>query len=99
MQVFTQSVNFNMDKDLKNFIEEKITSLNKFNDRIIDAEVFLKVQKTSEKENKIVEIKLNVPGNDIIVKKNSKTFEEGVSNCTEALKRSLRKLKEKQRSH
>lgn len=99
MQVFTQSVNFNMDNDLKDFIEDKITSLNKFNDQIIDAEVFLKVQKTSEKENKVVEVKLNVPGNDIMVKKNSKTFEEGVSTCTEALKRSLRKIKDKQRNH
>lgn len=99
MQTFIQSVNFNMDKDLKVYIEDKITSLNKFNDNIIDVEVYLKVQKTSEKENKITEVKLNLPGKDIVVKKNSKTFEEGVSNCLETLKRSLRKLKEKQRNH
>jgi putative sigma-54 modulation protein len=88
-----------MDKDLKVFIEDKLSLINKFYDRVIDAEVYLKVQKTSEKENKIIEIKLNVPGNDIMVKKLSKTFEEGVSLAVELLKRQLKKLKEKQRNH
>ena len=99
MKIFVQSVNFNIDKDLKVYIEEKLNTLNKFYDRVIDAEVFLKVQQTSDKENKTVEVKLKVPGDSIIVKKVSKTFEEGVSLSIEALKRSLRKLKEKQRNH
>ncbi|MCF6350724.1 MAG: ribosome-associated translation inhibitor RaiA [Flavobacteriaceae bacterium] len=99
MKVFTQSVNFNMDKDLKSYVEDKVTSLSKFYDKIIGAEVFLKVQKTSEKENKIAEIKLNVPGDDMMVKKLSKTFEESISLAVEALKRNLEKLKAKQRNH
>lgn len=99
MKVFVQSVNFNMDKDLKSYVEDKVTSLNKFYDKVIDAEVFLKVQKTSDKENKIAEVKLNVPGDDMMVKKLSKTFEEGVSLAVDALKRNLEKLKAKQRNH
>ena len=99
MKVFVQSVNFNMDKDLKGFIEEKIGTLDKFYGSIVDAEVFLKVQKTSDKENKITEVKLNVPGDDIVVKKLAKTFEEGTSLAVDTLKRSLCKLKEKQRNH
>ena len=99
MKILTQSVNFNIDKDLKVFINERVVTLNKIYDRIILAEIFLKVQKTSEKENKIVEVKLNVPGDDIMVKKTSKTFEEGISLAIDALKRSLKKLKEKQRNH
>ncbi len=98
MKVTVQSVNFNMDKDLNIYIEDKMELLNKFYDRIIGAEVFLKVQKTSDKENKIIEIKLNVPGDDIMVKKHSKTFEEGVSSSIDTLKRGLKKLKEKQRN-
>ena len=43
MKVFTQSVNFNADKDLLNFVKEKILTLTKFHDKIIDAEIFLKV--------------------------------------------------------
>lgn len=97
MKVFTQSVNFNADKDLIKFIEKKISGLERFHDKIVDAEVFLKVQNTSEKENKISEVKINIPGNELIVKKQCKTFEEGISIGIESLKRQLKKSKEKHR--
>ena len=45
MKVFTQSVNFNADKELIAYVEEKVLSLTKFHDKIVDAEVFLKVIK------------------------------------------------------
>ena len=98
MKVFVQSVNFNSDKELITFVENKVSSLEKYFDKIVDAEVFLKVQQTSEKENKIVEIKVNVPGDDLMVKKACKTFEEGVSLGVDALKRQLNKRKEKIRA-
>ena len=87
MKVFVQSVNFNADKDLIDFIEKKVTSLEKYYDKIVDSEVFLKVQQTSEKENKTVDIKINIPGNDIVVKKQCKTFEEGTMVAVDSLKR------------
>ena len=97
MKVFIQSVNFNADSSLLNFIEDKVQGLSKFHDKIIDAEVFLKVQNTSDKENKITEIKINIPGNELMVKKEAKTFEEGASVSVESLKRQLKKSKEKLR--
>ncbi|MCT4699650.1 MULTISPECIES: ribosome hibernation-promoting factor, HPF/YfiA family [Tenacibaculum] len=97
MKVFTQSVNFTADKSLIDYIEKKIEGLEKFHDKIVDVEVFLKVQKTSEKENKITEIKINIPGSELMVKKQAKTFEEGVNTAVDSLKRSLKKSKEKQR--
>lgn len=96
MKVFVQSVNFNIDKDLISFTEKKVSNLEKFNESIINAEVFFKVQKTSEKENKISEIKINIPGSDLVAKKQNKTFEEGVTLCVESLKKQLLKKKEKQ---
>lgn len=98
MKVYTQSVNFNADSDLIRFVDKKLGSLVKFHDKIIDAEVFLKVQKTSEKENKITEIKLNIPGNELIIKKITRTFEEGISTSVDSLKRQLKKSKEKYRN-
>ncbi len=95
MKVYVQSVNFNADKDLIDFVEKKVNSLEKFYDRIVDSEVYLKVQQTSEKNNKNVEIKINVPGNDVVVKKQSKTFEEGTMLAVDSLKRQLAKKKEK----
>jgi putative sigma-54 modulation protein len=97
MKVFTQSVNFNADSDLINFVEKKVESLVKFHDKIVDAEVFLKVQNKSDKENKITEVKINIPGSELIVKRETKTFEEGVNSAVDNLKRQLKRSKEKQR--
>lgn len=97
MKIFVQSVNFNADKELVDFVEKKVMGLEKYHDKIIDIEVFLKVQKTSEKENKITEIKLNIPGSELVVKKETKSFEEGASAVVDAMKRQLKKSKEKER--
>ena len=97
MKVFTQSVNFNADKELIIFVEEKVATLEKFHDKIVDAEVFLKVQNTSDKENKVTEIKINIPGSELIVKRETKSIEEGVSPAVDNLKRQLKKSKEKHR--
>ncbi len=99
MKVNIQSVNFNISSDLVEFIQTKSDNLEKRYDKIIGTDVYLKVQSTSEKENKIVEIKLNIPKDEFIVKKKCKTFEEGVDLAIESLKRILRKKKEKQRVH
>ena len=98
MKANIQSVNFNIDKELVEFVNAKVDSLEKFHDKIIETDVYLKVQNTSEKENKIVEVKLNIPGDEFMVKKQCKSFEEGVDLATVALKRQLRKKKEKQRT-
>lgn len=97
MKVHVQAVNFNADKELIIQIEEKINGLLKFYDHIIDAHVHLKVQKTSEKENKSLEIKLGIPGDDVIVKKTSNSFEEALLQSVTSLKKVLIKRKEKQR--
>jgi putative sigma-54 modulation protein len=97
MKVFTQSVNFNADNELIELVEAKVLALTKFHDKIVDAEVFLKVQKTSDKENKITEVKINIPGSELIIKRETKTFEEGINAAVDSLKRQLKKSKEKHR--
>jgi len=95
MKVSVQSVNFNISRDLVEYIEKKINNLEKFHDHILGAEIFLKVQSTSEKENKTVEVKMGLPGNDIVAKKNSKTFEDAISQAADSLRKQLVKRKEK----
>ena len=97
MKVFTQSVNFNADIELIELVETKVLALTKFHDKIVDADVFLKVQKTSDKENKITEVKLNIPGSELMVKRDTKTFEEGINLAIDSLKRQLKRSKEKHR--
>ena len=99
MKVNVQTPNFAADAKLLEFIQTKLNKLEQFYDKIIFADVFLKVQKTSEKQNKIVEILLSIPGGDIIIKKDAKTFEEGVDECVSSLERQLKKRKQKQRAY
>ena len=76
-----------------------MNKLEKYYDKIVSSDVFLKVEQTSEKENKIVEVKIIVPGDEFIVKKQCKSFEEGVELASESLERLLLKRKEKLRAH
>ena len=99
MKVNVNAVNFNVDRKLVDFVTERMDKLEKYYDKVVVVDVFLKVEATSEKENKIVEIKVHVPGDDLIVKKQCKTFEEAVDSCTSSLERVLEKRKEKLRAH
>lgn len=99
MNVNTQSINFVADVKLKDFIQKRFEKLNLYYDKIIQADVYLKVENTSDKENKIFEAKLSVPGDVFVVKKQSKTFEEGADLVATSLMRRLKKRKEKLRSH
>jgi len=98
MKVYAQSVNFNADIELINFAKQKVQTLVRFHDKIVDSEVFLKVKNTSDKINKITEIKINIPGNELIVKRETKTFEEGVNSAVDNLKRQLKRNKERLRN-
>jgi putative sigma-54 modulation protein len=66
--------------------------LEKYYDKVFP-DVYLKVEKTSDKENKVVEIKMNVPGDDFMVKQ-CKTFEEAIELVAVSLERLLVKRKE-----
>lgn len=99
MKVNVHAVNFTVDGKLIDFIQERMNKLEKYYDKVVDADVFLKVENTSDKENKIAEIKVNVPGDDFMVKKQCKTFEEAVETASESLERLLVKRKEKLKTH
>ncbi len=97
MRVKINSVHFKTDKKLDDFISEKIDKLTSLHDGIIGSEVTLRVDNTEEPANKIAEIKLQVPGNDLFARKQSKSFEEATDTAVEALRRQLTKHKEKLR--
>ena len=99
MKVNVHAVNFAVDKKLVDFIQERVDKLEKYYDKIVSSDVFLKVEKTSEKENKIAEIRMHVPGDEFLVKKQCKSFEEAIEQCAESAERLLIKRKEKIRTH
>lgn len=99
MKVNTQSVNFNADKKLIDFIQKRMDKLDMFYDKVIQSDVYLKVENTSDKENKVFEARVKVPGDSFIVKKQCKTFEEGTDMAVSSLERQLKRRKEKLRAH
>lgn len=99
MKVNTQSVNFNADQKLIDFIQKRMDKLDMFYDKVIQSDVYLKLENTSDKENKIFEARVKVPGDSFIVKKQCKTFEEGTDMAVSSLERQLKKRKEKLRAH
>ena len=99
MRVNVQTPNFVADEKLIQFIEKRLSKLELFYDRIISARVYLKVIKPREKDNKSVEILLSMPGEDIMMKKEAKTFEQGTDLAASSLERQLKKRKQKQRAY
>ncbi len=95
MKTTIQSIHFDADKKLLEFINTKCDKLDKYFDAIIGSEVYLKLEKNKTSENKVVEIKINVPSNTLLAKEQCKTFEEAVDNCVDNLKNQLVKFKEK----
>jgi len=95
MHIKVHSIHFDADYKLINFITEKVNKLEHFDDQILSGEVFLRLEKSDINENKIAEIKLNVPGKELFAKKQSKSFEEATDVAVEALRRQIRKHKGK----
>jgi len=96
MKLQIQSLHFDADIKLEDFIQKRANKLEKFYDRIIDGEVILRVEQDERRENKLVEVKLNIPGNQLFAEKRSGSFEAATDEAIEALRRQLKKVKEKQ---
>lgn len=97
MNITIQSIRFDADRKLTDFVESKIQKLTVFNNSIIGAEVFLRLDKAQNLENKIAEIRLQIPGNDLFAKRQSSSFEAAADSAIDALKKQLHKQKEKVR--
>ena len=93
MKITIQSLKFTAKEELKDFINEKVGKLSRFDDKIISADVTLQVDKSNKIENKVCDIRLIVPGYDDFVKKNAATFEEAVLNGVETLQTILQRKK------
>lgn len=95
MNIAIQSVHFDASAHLREFIEKKVSKLDKFSDMIVDAEVILKVIKPETANNKEASIKLNVRNGELFANKVADTFEEAIMQNVEALEKQILKLKEK----
>ena len=97
MNIQIHSVKFDADKKLIDFVTLKINKLSQYSDNIVSAEIFLRLDKDQEKENKLTEVKLEYPGGPLFAKKQSKSFEEATDLVVDALKRQITRQKDKMR--
>ena len=93
MEIRVQSIKFNADQKLLDFVEKKLSKLSKFYDEIIGVEVSMSL--LPEHENKNVKVLVQIPGNDVVVERNARTFEDVVVDCLDVLKEKLVRVKEK----
>ncbi|MFB6258701.1 MAG: ribosome hibernation-promoting factor, HPF/YfiA family [Flavobacteriales bacterium] len=97
MQIKIHSVHFDADQKLKEFVQEKLGKLERFDENIIGMEVFLRDENDGEKNGKTVEGKVFVPGKDLFAKKSSSDFGSATDDLLGALQRQVKKHKEKLR--
>lgn len=95
MNVVIHPVHFDASNQLVEFINKKLSKLETFFDRIVEAEVFLKLESKQNVRDKIVEIKVHVPGKTLFVAKTAKTFEESTDLAMQTLAGQLKKQKDK----
>ena len=86
---------FDAGKQLLEFVEKKMSRLERFADRPTGVDVILRLDKDSEKGNKVASVALHVPGGDIMAEQRAKTFEEAVDLALDALKRQIEKRKDR----
>lgn len=97
MEVRINPVGFSASSQLEDFIQKKISKLDKYNEAILSIDVTLKLEKDENLENKVVEVNVGIKGQDVFAKKNARKFEDAVDELYDVIKRQLVKIKEKER--
>lgn len=95
MNIQTTAVHFTADQKLLAYIQLKADKLEHFFDRIIDASVFLKLENSGQVKDKVVELRLNVPGETLLASETSKSFEAAVDLAVDNMKRQLKRYKQR----
>lgn len=98
MNITIQSIHFDADQKLTDFVTKKLDKLESHTNKIVSAEVYLRVDKPATHNNKITEIKIQIPGHTLFSKEQSSTFEEATDAAVDSLRQQLRRTLEKMRA-
>ena len=97
MNVNIQTVHFDADSRLTEHIENKVTKIAQFNDKVTKVDVYLKLDNVVHKiKDKVAEIKVMVPGHSFFVKQSSKSFEESFDGALDSVINQIKRKKEKE---
>ena len=96
MNISIQTVHFDADQKLLDFVQKKLDKLETFHDRITKVEVYLKLESLSHSINeKVVEIKIHIPRQECFVKASAKTFQTAFDEAFNSITNQLIKKKER----
>jgi len=95
MYVTFQAVHFAADNKLKEYINEKLQKLIKFHPKILQTTVYMKLENSGTVKDKVIEVKMNVPGSTLIASNSDKTFESSFDDALEVIKRQLKRINTK----
>ncbi len=93
MEIKIKSLKFDADQKLIDYVEKKVGKLERFHDGITNVDVTMTLLK--EPENKNVQIQIRVPGEEFIIERNAKSFEEALTDAVDAMKEKMTRSKEK----
>ncbi|MBE8715185.1 ribosome hibernation-promoting factor, HPF/YfiA family [Sphingobacterium hungaricum] len=99
MNITVQSIKFDADQKLVDFIKKRADKLEQFLDNIIEGACYLRLENVDDEANKIVELKFNIPGNQLFAKAQAKSFEEATDTAIESIRRQINKHKTKTRTN
>lgn len=96
MNVNIQTVHFDADDKLVDYVQRKLEKLKTFHDRIVKVDVFMKLDNVVHTiKDKVVEIRIHVPRHDFFAKASTKSFEESFDNTMESIISQIKRKKEK----
>ena len=97
MNVNIQTVRFNPDVKLTEYVNRKLQKLGTFHGRIIKVEVYLKLDNVAHAiKDKVAEIRVQVPRHEFFVKSSSKSFGESFDEALTSVINQMKRKKEKQ---
>ncbi|MCF0174309.1 MAG: ribosome-associated translation inhibitor RaiA [Bacteroidales bacterium] len=93
MEIKIQSVKFDADKRLVDFVNKKVERIAKFSEEITSVDVVLEL--LPDRENKCAKLKVHIPGNSLVVERHAKTFEDAITAAADTMKENIVRAKEK----
>ncbi|MDT3357253.1 MAG: HPF/RaiA family ribosome-associated protein [Bacteroidota bacterium] len=93
MEIRVQSIKFNADQKLLDYVDKKVARLEKFDDRITSVEVALALME--KPDNKSAKIQTHVPGETLVIERTARTFEEAITECVDLMKEKMVRNREK----
>lgn len=95
MKIRIQTHDFKVRDEVTDFVKQNIAAkLERYGDRIIECDVMLKLDRSDAVKNKVCELRLVIPGNDLFASKKGDSFEDAVLKSVDALRHQIARWKD-----